>query len=394
MAVSTATSSGCEIIRLAGFRHPVGEVDTQDVARFGDRVAHRVGAIGEPLDFSVDRGPFGGRDQSGDHEITLIDVATSPALSFACHGGDATAAGRAWASTDEGQHGPRGRPCRRRIVGMDDDPGADQALDEPSNSASNSGAADGQPDDASTSSHGHGHHHHAEHAMVHKHRDVQGGAARAAVFGVSDGLVSNVALILGVAAASVEASTVVVAGVSGLLAGAASMAAGEYVSVKAQAELIERELEIERESIAEKPRLETRELAAIYASRGIDRDHAEAMADAVMADPEVALEVHAREELGIDPDAVADARVAAVSSFGAFAVGAVLPLVPWFFAAGTAAVVASVIVGLIAACSVGWLLAVFTERSKVKTMARQAGLATAACALTWAIGSLLGATVI
>ena len=235
---------------------------------------------------------------------------------------------------------------------------------------------------------------HPQQAMVHKHRDVQGGAARAAVFGISDGLVSNVALILGVAAASVESSTVLVAGVSGLLAGAASMAAGEYVSVKAQAELIERELEIERESIAEKPRLETRELAAIYASRGIEHDHAQQMARAVMADPDVALEVHAREELGIDPDAVADARVAALSSFVAFAFGAFLPLAPWFVTEGFAAVVASVVLGLVAALAVGWVLAVFTERSKVKTMARQAGLATAACGLTWVIGSLLGATVI
>ncbi len=285
---------------------------------------------------------------------------------------------------------------------MDDDPGSgettvppstpvDRGSDDPGDSVDGGHTHNDGHDRAE---HHHDDHHHPEHAMVHKHRDVQGGAARAAVFGVSDGLVSNVALILGVAAASVDSSTVVVAGVSGLLAGAASMAAGEYVSVKAQAELIERELEIERESIAEKPRLETRELAAIYTSRGIDEDHAQAMADAVMADPEVALEVHAREELGIDPDAVADARVAAVSSFGAFAVGALLPLIPWFLAGGTAAVAASVVVGLVAAAAVGWLLAVFTERSKVKTMARQAGLATGACVLTWAIGSLLGATVI
>ena len=122
--------------------------------------------------------------------------------------------------------------------------------------------------------------------MVHDHRDVQGGAARAAVFGVSDGLVSNVALILGVAAASVDEATVLLAGVSGLLAGAASMAAGEYVSVKAQVELIERELDLERASIAERPRLETEELTAVYTARGIDPEQARAMAEAVMADPE------------------------------------------------------------------------------------------------------------
>jgi VIT1/CCC1 family predicted Fe2+/Mn2+ transporter len=230
--------------------------------------------------------------------------------------------------------------------------------------------------------------------MVHEHRDVQGGAARAAVFGISDGLVSNVALILGVAAASADASTVLVAGVSGLLAGAASMAAGEYVSVKAQVELVERELQIERISIAREPRLETEELAAIYTSRGIDPEQAEAMATAVMADPEVALEVHAREELGVDPDDVGNPLAAAGSSFVAFAVGALLPLVPWFVASGLAAMVASVVLGLAAAATVGLVLATFTERSRIRTASRQVVLAAVACALTWLIGSLLGATVV
>jgi VIT1/CCC1 family predicted Fe2+/Mn2+ transporter len=234
----------------------------------------------------------------------------------------------------------------------------------------------------------------AEQYMVHEHRDVRGGAARAAVFGISDGLVSNVALILGVAAASAEASPVLVAGVSGLLAGAASMAAGEYVSVKAQVELIERELRIERVSIAEEPRLETEELTALYVSRGIDREQAEAMASAVMADPEVALEVHAREELGIDPGEVGDPLAAAGSSFVAFAVGAALPLLPWFLSSGAAAAVASVIIGLVAAATVGVVLATFTERSRFRTAARQVALAGGACALTWVIGSLLGATVV
>ena len=117
--------------------------------------------------------------------------------------------------------------------------------------------------------------------MVHNHRNVQGGTARAAIFGISDGLVSNVALIIGVAAADTGGSSVVIAGIAGLLAGASSMAAGEYVSVKAQSELIEFELDRERESIAEKPQLETRELAAIYTKRGIDENQALQMAEAV-----------------------------------------------------------------------------------------------------------------
>jgi VIT1/CCC1 family predicted Fe2+/Mn2+ transporter len=231
--------------------------------------------------------------------------------------------------------------------------------------------------------------------MVHHHRDVQGGAARAAVFGVSDGLVSNVALILGVAAAASEGSVVLVAGVSGLLAGAASMAAGEYVSVRAQWELIQRELAVERASLADRPRLEIEELAAIYVSRGIDPEQATAMADAVMADPEVALEVHAREELGVDPGVGGgNPLVAAGSSFVAFALGAALPLAPWFVAAGSGATIASVVVGLVATATVGAVLAHFTERSLLRTAGRQMALATAACALTWVIGSVLGATVV
>jgi VIT1/CCC1 family predicted Fe2+/Mn2+ transporter len=233
-----------------------------------------------------------------------------------------------------------------------------------------------------------------DHHMVHSHRDVQGGSARAAVFGISDGLVSNVALILGVAAATAESSPVVLAGVSGLLAGAASMAAGEYVSVRAQAELVEREIAIERTSIAEKPAVEAQELASIYVSRGVDPEHAEAMAEAVHADPEVALEVHAREELGVDPESVGNPVGAATSSFVAFAVGAIIPLVPWFVAEGWGALIASVVLGLVAAAAVGVILAVFTERSKVRSALRQVILAAGACALTYGIGSALGATVV
>lgn len=229
--------------------------------------------------------------------------------------------------------------------------------------------------------------------MVHNHRDVQGGTARAAVFGISDGLVSNVALITGVAAADTGGTSVLIAGVAGLLAGAASMAAGEYVSVKAQSELIEYELDRERLSIAEKPQLETRELAAIYTKRGIDHDQAMQMAEAVHADPEIALEVHAREELGVDPAATGQPIGAALSSFVAFAIGAIIPLLPWFFGEGTAALVASIVLGLTAAAAVGVALAFFTRRSKLRTAARQVLLGSGACLLTWLIGSLLGASV-
>jgi len=242
----------------------------------------------------------------------------------------------------------------------------------------------------------HAHDHDGEHGhrhMVHRHRDVTGGTARAAVFGVSDGLVSNVALILGVAAAASDRSNVLVAGVAGLLAGAASMAAGEYVSMKAQSELVERELEIERLSLERQPVAETNELAAIYRKRGLDADQALEMAEAVMVDPEVALEVHAREELGVNPDETGNPAAAAISSFIAFAVGALVPLVPWFFAEGNGAIIASAVLGLIATASVGITLARFTERSAVRTAGRQVGWAVAACAVTWVIGSWLGGVV-
>lgn len=236
-------------------------------------------------------------------------------------------------------------------------------------------------------------HVHSHGFMVHRHRDVTGGTVRAAVFGVSDGLVSNVALILGVAAANSDRSSVLVAGVAGLLAGSASMAAGEYVSMKAQSELVERELRIERTSIEEQPEMEQRELAALYRQRGADPHTARTMAGQVHQDPETALEVHAREELGIDPSETGNPVGAALSSFIAFAIGAIVPLMPWFFADGDGAVIASAGLGLVAAASVGAVLARFTERSALRTIVRQVGWAVGACVATWLIGTWLGAAV-
>ena len=229
--------------------------------------------------------------------------------------------------------------------------------------------------------------------MIHRHRDVQGGVARAAVFGISDGLVSNVALILGIAGASTDPTFVRVAGVSGLLAGAISMAAGEYVSLRAQAELVERELDIERRSIAENPEAETAELAAIYRERGLDPDHAKQVAEGLMADPEVALDVHAREELGVNPAQLGNPMVAAASSFGSFALGAFVPLVPWLGGGGNNAVWASVILGLSVAALVGAVLARLTERSVVRTVARQLLVVGGACGATYLIGTALGTSV-
>ncbi|HEX8582267.1 MAG TPA: VIT1/CCC1 transporter family protein [Acidimicrobiales bacterium] len=224
----------------------------------------------------------------------------------------------------------------------------------------------------------------------HHHRDLTGGLARASVFGVSDGLVSNVSLILGVAGADPSASVVRLAGLAGLIAGAVSMAAGEWVSMKAQAELLERELEMERIELRRNPVLERNELAAIYRSRGVPAEVADDLATAMMRDPDVALETHAREELGIDPASLGSPVGAAVSSFLAFSIGALVPLVPWFVAAGGAATIASIVLALAAASAVGFALARFTGRSPLRSAARQVLIAAVASTITYGIGSVVG----
>ncbi|MGH9068370.1 MAG: VIT1/CCC1 transporter family protein [Acidimicrobiales bacterium] len=226
----------------------------------------------------------------------------------------------------------------------------------------------------------------------HHHRDVKGGAARAAVFGISDGLVSNVSLILGVAGAAAVAGPVRLAGLAGLVAGACSMAAGEYVSMRAQRELFERELDIERAEIRRHPKGEERELAHLYESRGLEPEMARALASAMMADPDMALDTHAREELGLDPGQLGSPIQAAASSFGAFAVGAAIPLVPWFLAAGGTALIASIVVSGAAALLVGAALSAFTGRSWLRSSLRQLLLSAAAAAITFGIGRLLGTT--
>ncbi len=223
-----------------------------------------------------------------------------------------------------------------------------------------------------------------------RHRDVQGGAARAAVFGVSDGLLTNVSLILGVAGAHPAPGVVRLAGLAGLVAGAFSMAAGEYVSMSAQKELIQREVSIEREELRRHPESEHRELVTLYVSRGVPAEAAEQVATALSRDPELALEVHTREELGVNPGSIGSPRAAASSSFGAFAVGALVPLIPWFFGSGDAAVVASIILGALASLAVGTAVAVFTGRSRVRTAVRQLAIAMVVAAVTYGIGTAVG----
>lgn len=224
----------------------------------------------------------------------------------------------------------------------------------------------------------------------HHHRDVQGGVARAAVFGASDGLVSNVSLILGVAGANPGAGIVRLAGVAGLIAGAVSMAAGEYGSMKAQQELLQRELAMERRELERNPHVETVELAQLYQSRGVDPELARQLAQGVMVDPETALRAHAREELGIDPDALGSPIRAAGSSFVAFSAGAMLPLLPWFFMTGTAAIVASVVLGVLGAAGLGIALAAFTMGSRIRLVLRYVAIAVGAGAITYALGAAVG----
>ena len=224
----------------------------------------------------------------------------------------------------------------------------------------------------------------------HRHRNVLGGGARAAIFGVSDGLVTNVSLILGVAGAHPGGGFVRLTGLAGMVAGAFSMGAGEYVSMQGQRELLQRELEVERKALRASPEGESRELVAIYEDRGLDPALARDLVDQVMQDPELALEVHAREELGIHPGSMGSPWQAALTSVLAFAVGAFLPLFPWLFGSGTGAILASVGVGTVASLLVGAGLAGFTGRSRSRSALRQLAVGVVAAAVTYGIGRAVG----
>ena len=223
-----------------------------------------------------------------------------------------------------------------------------------------------------------------------RHRNVQGGASRAAVLGAGDGLITNVSLILGVAGASTAASPVRLAGVAGLLAGAFSMAAGELVSVRAQDELVQRELRVERQELTEHPNAERRELAAMYRAQGVSADDAETVAGILSRYEQAAFETHARLELGVDPKAGGSAVQASVASFLSFAIGAFLPLIPWLFFGGLKAVVISICIGAVAAAALGAAIGAFTGRGLLTTAIRQLAAAVVAAGITFGVGRLLG----
>jgi VIT1/CCC1 family predicted Fe2+/Mn2+ transporter len=224
-----------------------------------------------------------------------------------------------------------------------------------------------------------------------RHRAAaSGGNLRAAVFGVNDGLVSNASLILGVSGAALSSHAVLLTGVAGLVAGAFSMAAGEYVSVRSQRELYEAQIALEQRELAEYPEEEAEELALIYRARGLAEDDARALGQRVMSDPAGALDTLAREELGLDPASLASPWGAAFASLFAFAFGAALPLVPFFFSDGERAVMSSVAVTLASLFTIGAALSLFTGRSALWSGARMVLIGGAAALLTWTIGRLVG----
>lgn len=227
--------------------------------------------------------------------------------------------------------------------------------------------------------------------MKDRHGGVgSGGNLRAAVFGANDGLVSNCCLILGVAGAGAPAEAVLVTGVAGLLAGAFSMASGEYVSVRAQREMFEHQISLERKELETYPEEEAEELALIYTARGMSRDDARALAARTIANPERALDTLAREELGLNPDELGSPWGAAVSSFLAFAVGAVVPLLPFAAGAQEQALPASLAITGCALFGIGAAISLFTGRNLFLNGLRMLAIGAAAGAATWGIGRLLG----
>lgn len=223
------------------------------------------------------------------------------------------------------------------------------------------------------------------------HRAVSGGLARAAIFGVNDGIVSNVSLILGFAGSGADSSVVLLAGLAGAVAGGISMAAGEWISISAQNELIEREVAVEWRELHRNAEAETAELASMYESHGISPTTARSAAEDVMAQPETALVVHAREEMGIDPSDPPSAFKAAAISLLCFLFGAMLPVIPWFGdVSGIAPAAISVTIGVVAAAFVGAAIGVFAERSIPKSIIRQVAIVLIACSITYAIGEFVG----
>jgi vacuolar iron transporter family protein len=223
-----------------------------------------------------------------------------------------------------------------------------------------------------------------------RHR-LGGNALRAAVLGANDGLVSNLSLVMGVAGASVSGSTILLTGLAGLVAGACSMAMGEWLSVTSSRELNRQQIAVEADELKQMPEEEKEEMVLIYQAKGLDETLARALADRLMADKEIALDTLVREELGIDPDELGgSAWTAAASSFFLFAVGAIVPVAPFFWLGGTTVLVASLAASGAALLLIGAGTSLFTGRSAYFSALRQLLIGLAAAGVTFGIGRLLG----
>jgi len=225
------------------------------------------------------------------------------------------------------------------------------------------------------------------------HSQEYGGSLRAAVFGVNDGLISNFGLVMGIAGTSAEPRFVLLAGLAGLLAGAFSMAAGEYVSVRSQRELYEQQLALEAQELEASPEEEQEELALIYQAKGIAAEQANDLARQILSNPDTAIATLAREELGLDPDSLGSPWVAALSSFVAFAIGAVIPVVPYLLIRNSNALMVSAIACGISLFLVGALISLFTGRNMAYSGFRMVGIGALAASITFAVGKLLGVSV-
>ena len=232
-----------------------------------------------------------------------------------------------------------------------------------------------------------------EHEGHPDHRALAGGSARAGVFGFSDGLVSNVSLIIGFAAGGVDSSMVRLAGIAAAVAGAASMAAGEWVSISAQNDLVKREMALELRELKLHPEAETSELAAMYRQHGMSREQASASAKEVMRDPERAVIVHAREEFGVDAGNLPNPIQIGLISLITFLAGAMLPVIPWIFSSGDTARYLSVSVAIVAAAIAGYAIGQQAERSKISTALRQVAIMLLAVGVTYVIGRLVGVSI-
>jgi VIT1/CCC1 family predicted Fe2+/Mn2+ transporter len=225
------------------------------------------------------------------------------------------------------------------------------------------------------------------------HRGDRSGALRAGVFGVSDGLVSNTALVMGVAGSGASHTVILLTGTAGLLSGSFSMAVGEYVSMASQREMYQREIALEAQELEEKPEEEREELVLLYRAKGLSRDEATLLADRIMADRHIALDTLTREELGLDPAELGSPAVAAAASLFTFALGALVVLIPYFAGSGTAALVGAIILTAAALFGVGAGVGVLNGRPAILSGLRQLVLGGVAALVTYGIGHLIGANV-